>query len=662
MIKTTLSLLVFCTSLVLGQNTENRFASNLKDVTLFFQGAQLQHQASVSVKAGKQTVIFEKLTDHIDLNSIQVKALGPVTILSVSLHKNYEDKRISNAEIKRLNDQVKLLDKKEKNLRDENDILQIDRAILNQNSDLKGESTGLNIANLKEAYTFIHARMIEISKRESEIYEELEVLLKKKNGLLQEINVQRDLPIITYSEIVVEVDAKQSAKVEFHFNYLTPEASWQAYYDMRSQGIGSSVSLEAKALVRQNTGIDWKDVNLLLSTNDPYQSANEKELLPWKLDYNRYPYIQEPVSVNSNPSYDYAGQTIRGEVIDAKTGESLPFAKLSFIYNKQLTAMSDADGKFEIQVPQGETYLNATFVGYHSERLRINGPYLKFFMKDQGVHLAKKNWRDQDRRADVMDSESALEPVYYMDEVQQDLKYSASAERKLSAKKSKKKGERSLEGEEYASNLEVQSIKKDLRIEYQIQTKFSVTGDGKEQRVSISDYDLNASYEYHTAPKIDPGVYLVAQVSGWEGLNLLNGESNIYFDGTYIGKSYIDAESIRDTLSFSFGKDAKIQTERKRMVEKSKNRTIGSRQKYEVAWELTLKNNGGAQIPLILKDQFPVSVNNDIKVKWGDYPEAKLNELTGILTWKKELAKGQSVKLNFDYSVEYQKGSVIYLE
>jgi hypothetical protein len=58
-----------------------------------------------------------------------------------------------------------------------------------------------------------------------------------------------------------------------------------------------------------------------------------------------------------------------------------------------------------------------------------------------------------------------------------------------------------------------------------------------------------------------------------------------------MGKSYLDVNSTKDTLSFSFGKDSKITVERIRMKEKSKIKTIGSRQKFDVTWEIKIKNN-----------------------------------------------------------------------
>ncbi len=120
--------------------------------------------------------------------------------------------------------------------------------------------------------------------------------------------------------------------------------------------------------------------------------------------------------------------------------------------------------------------------------------------------------------------------------------------------------------------------------------------------------------------------------------------------------------STKDTLSFSLGKDKKIIVDRKRSEEKSKSKVLGNRSRYEVQWDFTVRNNGGAAIPFILKDHFPISTNEDIKVKQGEYAGAALDEKTGILTWKFNIGKGETKLFSFDYTVEYSNGQVIYLE
>jgi hypothetical protein len=438
---------------------------------------------------------------------------------------------------------------------------------------------------------------------------------------------------------------------------------------MRSDGIGKPVRLEAKANVSQTTGIEWKNVDLVLSTNDPYENAQEPTLQPWIIYYNNYPQ-QKTQSTRSLPQMSYDGEKLRGEVIDASTGEALPFARVQFANNPNIAAVTNFDGKFELTIPKGENYVNASFVGYNTAQLQITSTYLKFFLEPQDVVLQEVMVRGA--RAEASD--------YYIDGVYESDASGATITREDIARmpmrsadmaKSipgvqtarKRKMEFKNETAAYKSNTVATTItKKDLRVEYAIQSKMSIPSDGMDHRVSIATHELPASYEYHVIPKIDPSVYLSAQVVGWEKLNLLSGESNIYFDGTFMGKSYLDVNSTKDTLSFSFGKDSKVSVERTRVKEKSKIKTIGSRQKFDVTWEIKIKNNGGAMIPLIVKDQYPVSNQEDIKVKQGELVDGKVDEKTGIITWTFLKGISGSQTITFDYSVDSQYGIQLYLE
>jgi hypothetical protein len=609
----------------------------------------------------------------VDPNTVQVKAQGDMTILSVRTRKNFEDEKISNEEIKKLNTKRKELDLKDEQLRDEYTILELDKNLLMRNRDLKGNEQGVKITELKDAYAFMHQKIAEITARETAIYSELESIQKQMNQLEQEIISQRSKPVINYSEVVVEVDVEKTTNAEFTFNYISPRATWKPYYDMRSDGIGKPVKLEAKANVSQNTGIEWKNVDMVLSTNDPYQNAQEPTLNPWYLYYNNYPQQKQQTS-RPIPAVDYSGEKISGEVIDASTGEPLPFAKVSFYNNPNINVVTNFDGKFEITVPKGETWLKASFVGYGEAQQQILSPYLKFFLTPNDVVMEEVSVSEDvvtfgadyeyDKNASTVASGTFKVDKKNLEQVQVRNKRKSRSFGFLKQEQSNTSGwnyNQKANGGFENKPISV-AMKKDMRVEYTILSKMSIPTDGMDHRVNIASFDLNATYEYHVVPKLDPSVYLAAQVTGWEKLNLMSGESNIYFDGTFMGKSYLDVNSTKDTLSFSFGKDNKISMERTRVKEKSKSKTIGSRQHFEVTWEIKVKNNGGANIPLIIKDQFPISNNADIKVKHSDVEGAKLDDKTKIITWSFLQGISGTKTMAFDYSVDYQNGMTLYIE
>jgi hypothetical protein len=643
-----------------------KFKAPIRQVTVFTSGAQIEHTYSTDLGEGKRTIVFEKLTDFVDPNSIQLKSTQNATILSVRTRKNFDEVAIAKQDVDSLNAKRKRLDLQERKLRDEYSVLLYDEQLLLKNNDLGSQQQAVKIAELKEASVFYHSKLTEITVRKSQLEDEIETVIRAINEIEQEINTRRSLPVKNYTEIEVELDITAGGKTDFVLSYITPNASWTPYYDMRSNGIGSPVLLEAKGLVTQNTGEDWNNVTLVLSTNDPYDNTQEPIIEPWYLNYysaapRRAPVYRAPIT------YNYSGETVYGEVIDATNGEPLAFAKIQMANNPGMVVSTDASGRFSFTVPRGEAGYTVNYLGYNSEYVNIDAPFRKVMLVPQAVEMTKL---ENQMVISANGASASYAPYSYSVD---DTKSLDVSEVMISTRSKREQRKAAKRSQAYDGDVEeaemggynepiAEAVQKDLRMEFTINTPFTIPSDDADHRVAIAVYEMPANYEYHSIPKLDPSVYLVAQISGWEKLNLLNGESNLYFDGTFIGKSYVDVNSVKDTLSFSLGKDKKVIVERKRSEEKSKTRAIGNRTKYEVQWDFTIRNNGGASIPFIMKDHFPVPVNEDIKVKQGDHAGATLDEKTGILTWKSVLAKGEIKNYSFNYSVDYSNSLPLYLE
>ena len=97
----------------------------------------------------------------------------------------------------------------------------------------------------------------------------------------------------------------------------------QQFMQQRSLAVGDPLAITWKANVSQNTGVDWKDVNLTVSTGDPTLGAVKPELGTWYLDLrNGYPYGYKTGGTKGNI------QKVTGWVRDRQTGESLPYVNV----------------------------------------------------------------------------------------------------------------------------------------------------------------------------------------------------------------------------------------------------------------------------------------------------------------------------------------------
>ena len=79
--------------------------------------------------------------------------------------------------------------------------------------------------------------------------------------------------------------AAGAAEYTLTVSYFVYNASWKPFYDIRAKDINSDVALHYKAKVSQNTGENWDDVKLTLSTGNPSIHGDCPELRPWYLDF-----------------------------------------------------------------------------------------------------------------------------------------------------------------------------------------------------------------------------------------------------------------------------------------------------------------------------------------------------------------------------------------
>jgi uncharacterized protein (TIGR02231 family) len=201
----------------------------------------------------------------------------------------------------------------------------------------------------------------------------------------------------------------------------------------------------------------------------------------------------------------------------------------------------------------------------------------------------------------------------------------------------------------------VSTIQTTLNTEFDISLPYSVLSASKPTTVDIRNYEMKSDYTYSVAPKLDNDAFLLARATGWEEFNLLPGEANIFFEGTFVGKSFIDPNTIKDTLSVSLGRDKRIVVKREKLKDLTSRSFMGSNKKESYAYEISIRNTKGESIKVIVEDQIPISQNTQIEVSTQDLGGAKFNKNTGKLVWEMELKPSETRKVIYKFEVKYPK-------
>lgn len=205
----------------------------------------------------------------------------------------------------------------------------------------------------------------------------------------------------------------------------------------------------------------------------------------------------------------------------------------------------------------------------------------------------------------------------------------------------------------------VSTTQTSLNTEFAIEIPYTISSSGKSTEVDIRNHEMKANYHYAVTPKLDADAFLIAKAIGWEEFNLLPGEANVFFEGTFVGKTFIDPNNIKDTLSVSLGRDKRVVVKREKVKDYSTRRTIGSNQRDDYAWEISVRNTKNEAIEIVVEDHVPVSQNSQIGVTVTDVGTANYNQQKGRLNWKLTLLPNESKKVQFKYEVKYPKDRIL---
>jgi uncharacterized protein (TIGR02231 family) len=210
--------------------------------------------------------------------------------------------------------------------------------------------------------------------------------------------------------------------------------------------------------------------------------------------------------------------------------------------------------------------------------------------------------------------------------------------------------------EQQTQNVQYNQIQvSELSAEFDIKAPYDIPADGKPYIVDVTAYNLPATYQYSCVPKMEREAFLMARITGWEDLDLVEGPANVYFGGTYVGQSYIYTRSVDDTLDLSFGRDQKLVVTRTKLKEFNNEKTAGTTKKETYSYEIDVKNTRKTDVPVVLQDQIPVSQDAEIIVETPEISKGILDPATGIITWNLNIKAGETQKIILTYTVKYPK-------
>jgi uncharacterized protein (TIGR02231 family) len=198
-----------------------------------------------------------------------------------------------------------------------------------------------------------------------------------------------------------------------------------------------------------------------------------------------------------------------------------------------------------------------------------------------------------------------------------------------------------------------------INTRFEVKLPYTIKSNTQSNILTLQNKEVEAKYHYIAIPKLDSSVYLQAQITDWDKLDLLPGKSTVFFDGNYIGETFITTKDLKETLDISLGKDKNIFISRNRNInETSKPSLFGNDISQKYAYTIDVKNAKSLPIDIIVYDQLPNIINKTVVLDDAKYDDANYDKKTGTLMWQFKLNPNENKNLNLSFKLTYPKDKV----
>lgn len=546
-------------------NDDKIIDSKISEVTVYSKGAQITRKAKYSAAPGVTKIVIEGVSQYIQPKSLQVKASGDVIIIDSKYSVKYPEPVATTSDglplkirqaIARVSDSIDNISFEIQDIQSQIALYNSAKSVLANNGAIKGQGkVNDSIELLQKAMEYYTQKTLEINSKLGKLNRNL----SDKNTRKQAMTVRlRDLqnyqnnanlqpkPVGPTHMVTITVSAKAHVGGNLLVSYMVNQAGWNPLYDLKADVNSENVNLNYKAEVYQNTGIDWEDVRLNISTNNPYQNKTVPDIRPWYLIANR--------------------PAVQNRDLEVKT-------------------------------------LNTVAV-----------------MEESSTRRQRKV--QADNITESMDASYSAPPINY--NAQQASSYTQVVEHAISA-------------------------------EFKIDLPYTIKSNNEQHMVLIKNVDLKANYKYQCVPKIDLNVYLVAELTELTEHQLVSAKANIFFDGSYVGETYLNPSQMKDTMTLSLGKDPNIIVRRTLMQKETKEKVIGNNRERTYAYNFEVRSLKSRNVEVVIKDQIPITTNPEIEIEATELSRGDLEEKTGFIKWSFKLKAKEAKDFDFKYQIKHDK-------
>jgi len=332
-----------------SQSTDPQTVSpTLTHATVFLNRAELTATAKATIPSGEQRLIIDNIPLNIDQNSIQIKGSGDAVITGVRFVQNYLQNAPRPKNILQLDDSLRTVQDDIASAQLAQTVLEEEKLLILANKQVSGTATGVKVADLKEMANFYRERLTDIGTKLIKVQERLKDLQQRQNNLQNQLSSWQNSRNRPTGGIEVSLKTTSRTTLNLELSYVVNGAGWRPVYDLRVKETNAPVTLAYKAEVFQNTGQNWDNVKLTLSTSNPALGGMMPVLGVQYLDF----FNPSPAALNEVVKVGYGrAKSMAAPAEGASMAFEAPMQDIQTTADYTQIAVNDLSVSFDIALP-----------------------------------------------------------------------------------------------------------------------------------------------------------------------------------------------------------------------------------------------------------------------------------------------------------------------
>lgn len=369
--------------------------AKIESARVYNNGAELTHKSSAEIPSGSSEIVITNVANYLNENTLQLRVPKHVTVMSVQYTNAYIEEYDNNQDsplVKPIKDEIDQKTKSLKQLRNKIKTEEKSIELLDENQEIN-ESKNFSVEELAKLLNFYKTNRTQLSNSVDEMKAQEQILQQELDVLKGKLTFNNtSAEKIAQGKVIAYVMSERAGNIPVEISYLTTQAAWQPGYEIRIDKINEPIQMLYKAQVRQNTGFDWKNVKLSLTSGQANQNTIAPELNTWFVDYYSDDVQVNEIIINSyrsEPMAAAASKTVQEDFNDETTSGRL--TDYSTISDYTQVNESQLNVTFDIDIP----YTILSNSKQHSVSLTdVNIPatytYLSIPKLDNNVYLVAK--------------------------------------------------------------------------------------------------------------------------------------------------------------------------------------------------------------------------------------------------------------------------------